>query len=514
MASPNNDDAITLGPRRFTPALRFGFVLLMAAWISSAALAAESASPPASVPGNAGPPGQSGRALDDDASEPLAQELAGARREVELLQHLSQAHERAERLDQDLASARRALDAQAALTAKAKDEAARIEKASEAVAADLRQAAQKERERAEALAAALTKIRLELYANQALAAKATDEAAELRRQIASSGSTRQPAPEDKDRITTLERDLAAARREIDERTTLLAKLRDEAAQLKNVSEAGSANLKQAAQKERERADTLAGELAKVRGDLQANRMQTTKAADEAAEFQREIAAAATARQSMAAEKERAMRLERDLGAARRDLDAQVVLAAKSRNDAERLREASERDLASLREQVRLERSRAEALERDLAAGPRKDLPKDLPSKGTSKVAATTGAVSPSVQGVPIAVAPVAGVAAAVEPAPDRPTPEMAAASVGLVARASSLLGQGDIIAARTVLERAAMMGNAQASFALAETYDPSVLAKWGTYGTRGDPAMARDLYAKAVAGGIKEAKERVEALRR
>jgi TPR repeat protein len=91
---------------------------------------------------------------------------------------------------------------------------------------------------------------------------------------------------------------------------------------------------------------------------------------------------------------------------------------------------------------------------------------------------------------------------------------MAAASVGLVARASSLLGQGDIVAARTVLERAAMMGSAQASFALAETYDPSVLAKWGTYGTRGDPTMARDLYAKAVAGGIKEAKERAEALRR
>lgn len=511
MASPNNDDAIAPGPRRFTPAFRFGSTLLMAVWMSGAALGGELASPPASVPGNAGPQGQSGRALDDDASEPLAQELAGARREVELLQHLSQEHERAERLDQNLASARRALDAQAALTAKAKDEAARIEKASEAVAADLRQAAQKERERAEALAAALTKVRLELYANQAQAAKATDEAAELRRQIAGPGPTRQPVPEDKDRITTLERDLAAARREIDERTTLLAKVRDEAAQLKNVSEAGNANFKQAAQKERERAETLAGELAKVRGDLQANRMQTTKAADEAAELQRDIAAAATARQSMAAEKERAMRLERDLGAARRDLDAQVALAAKSRNDAERLREASERDVASLREQVRLERSRAESLERDLAAaGPRKD----LPLKGSSKVAATTGAVSPSVQGVPMAVAPVAGPAAAVEPAPDRPTPEMAAASVGLVARASSLLGQGDIIAARTVLERAAMMGSAQASFALAETYDPSVLAKWGTYGTRGDPAMARDLYAKAVAGGIKEAKERVEALRR
>jgi hypothetical protein len=41
-----------------------------------------------------------------------------------------------------------------------------------------------------------------------------------------------------------------------------------------------------------------------------------------------------------------------------------------------------------------------------------------------------------------------------------------------------------------------------------------VLARWGTYGTRGDPDMARKLYTKAVADGIEEAKERAEALRR
>jgi hypothetical protein len=41
-----------------------------------------------------------------------------------------------------------------------------------------------------------------------------------------------------------------------------------------------------------------------------------------------------------------------------------------------------------------------------------------------------------------------------------------------------------------------------------------ILAKWGTYGTRGDTIKAQDLYAKADAAGIKEAKARVEALRR
>jgi TPR repeat protein len=96
----------------------------------------------------------------------------------------------------------------------------------------------------------------------------------------------------------------------------------------------------------------------------------------------------------------------------------------------------------------------------------------------------------------------------------QPASEEAAEMARLVARASVLLGQGDIGAARNVLERAAEMGSAQASFTLAETYDPQILPRWGTYGTRADAIKARDLYAKAAALGIKEAKERVEALGR
>ena len=82
----------------------------------------------------------------------------------------------------------------------------------------------------------------------------------------------------------------------------------------------------------------------------------------------------------------------------------------------------------------------------------------------------------------------------------------------LVARASSLLAQGSIGAARLVLEQAAETGNAQALFALAETYDPNVLATWRAYGTQGDARKARDLYARAYEGGIKAAKNRSRAL--
>ena len=83
----------------------------------------------------------------------------------------------------------------------------------------------------------------------------------------------------------------------------------------------------------------------------------------------------------------------------------------------------------------------------------------------------------------------------------------------MLARASALLGQGNIGAARIVLERAAETGSAQASFMLAETYDPVILSTWGTYGTRGEATKAREFYAKAHAGGIQEAKDRLHALR-
>ena len=82
----------------------------------------------------------------------------------------------------------------------------------------------------------------------------------------------------------------------------------------------------------------------------------------------------------------------------------------------------------------------------------------------------------------------------------------------MLGRAIALLGQGNIGAARIVLERAAETGSAQASFTLAETYDPVILSTWGTYGTLGDATKARELYAKAHAGGIQDAKDRLDAL--
>ena len=66
------------------------------------------------------------------------------------------------------------------------------------------------------------------------------------------------------------------------------------------------------------------------------------------------------------------------------------------------------------------------------------------------------------------------------------------------ARQPAAWSQGNIGAARIVLERAAETGSAPALFALAETYDPAVLSAWGTFGTQGDVAKAQELYAKAL----------------
>ena len=79
-----------------------------------------------------------------------------------------------------------------------------------------------------------------------------------------------------------------------------------------------------------------------------------------------------------------------------------------------------------------------------------------------------------------------------------------------MSRASLLLDQGNIGAARIVLERAAETGSAPALFALAETYDPAILSAWGTFGTQGDVAQGAGTLCQGVAGGVQEAKRSIE----
>jgi hypothetical protein len=214
----------------------------------------------------------------------------------------------------------------------------------------------------------------------------------------------------------------------------------------------------ALQEERARAAALAHELAVVRLEIEALAAQLTTTRDDAAKF-RQIAERTSAEQ----QKERDT-LARELATARGQIEANVTLLNKFRDDAAKFRQIAD--------------ARA-------ALGP---APNSLISQATQ-------AVEPA--------APVQPAAADAHGNPE---------AARLMARASTLLAQGNIGAARIVLERAAETGSAQANFMLAETYDPVILSMWGTYGTRGEATKARELYAKAHAGGIEEAKNRFDAL--
>jgi len=67
----------------------------------------------------------------------------------------------------------------------------------------------------------------------------------------------------------------------------------------------------------------------------------------------------------------------------------------------------------------------------------------------------------------------------------------------LVERARGLIRLGDISGARLLLERAQARNAPNATFLLAQTWDPAMLRRWNVRGLRADPDLARNLYAKA-----------------
>lgn len=338
---------------------------------------------------------------------------------------------------------------------------------------------------------------------------------------------RQALQQERDRTAQLSGDLAVAWREL---SAQLIALGDKAARDSEVGDLRQA-LKQAEEiaaayelllsQERQRYRTLDEQLAARReaataGDLAKGQeitglQQALKRAEERAADGAQSLAAATADKAA---------LEGQLGAlqlaarqAAEQATAQEAALTNERRRSRMLEEqlasdrtARERELGMLRQALReaegreaghqrlvaQERDRNGQLERELATR-QAVLPA---SDGSAKTAPANTRVS--------------------DGAGDGPAPIAAATDLDLsrlMARARVLLVQGDISAARVVLERAAEGGNAPALFALAETFDPAVLSSWGTLGTQGDVAQAQELYARALAGGVTEAKERMGASR-
>ncbi|WCS28856.1 hypothetical protein LOK46_32615 (plasmid) [Methylobacterium sp. NMS14P] len=67
----------------------------------------------------------------------------------------------------------------------------------------------------------------------------------------------------------------------------------------------------------------------------------------------------------------------------------------------------------------------------------------------------------------------------------------------LVERAKGLIRLGDISGARLLLERARVRNAPNATFLLAQTWDPVMLRTWRVRGLQADPDLARSLYARA-----------------
>ena len=83
----------------------------------------------------------------------------------------------------------------------------------------------------------------------------------------------------------------------------------------------------------------------------------------------------------------------------------------------------------------------------------------------------------------------------------------------VLAQAAQRIDSGDIAGAREMLTGAGDGGQGEVSFALAETYDPDMLAAWGTRGVTADAAKARALYHKAFDLGVAQAEKRLDGLR-
>ena len=82
----------------------------------------------------------------------------------------------------------------------------------------------------------------------------------------------------------------------------------------------------------------------------------------------------------------------------------------------------------------------------------------------------------------------------------------------LIGRSEKLLAEGDVEAARILLQPAAEARDARAALALGSTYDPLVLVILQAHGVAADLSLALDWYKKAQEFGSREAQERLRLL--
>ena len=84
----------------------------------------------------------------------------------------------------------------------------------------------------------------------------------------------------------------------------------------------------------------------------------------------------------------------------------------------------------------------------------------------------------------------------------------------LVRRGKDFFNNGDVYAARLLLQRAAAAGSAEGALLLGNTFDPLVIHRMGVIGTGTDVALARSWYKKAAELGSPAATQQLDNLER
>jgi hypothetical protein len=314
----------------------------------------------------------------------------------------------------------------------------------------LEQQLKQQQDGTEALKRELISLRTELDAARA----ATPEAARIVE--AAKVEQERASAKERSRTEAVARELSSARQQIEEHASRLAAAHAEVLRVTEASNTTAAEQKRALASERERADALVQELALVKNQLEARNQQL---------------AAVSASQTLAS---------RQPAPTGRNEDAAEPRAKTTEGKSALPQWASTQAVASYAE-------RSSVLE--------------TPPQARS----TAREAVPSVESK-VPVASEATVLASV-------APYSVADEQRLLVRANALLRQADISGARPLLEHALGHGSARAAFMLAETYDARVLKSWSARGVLGDSRKALELYEKAQAGGIEDAKARIESLK-
>jgi hypothetical protein len=461
--------------------------------------------------------------------------------EIKQRQALNQERDRADALARELTSLRAELDA-------ARVAGAEVAQAAEAEIKQ-RQALEQERDRADNLARELTSLRAELDAAR-IAGPEVAQAAEA--EIKQKQALEQERKQERDKADALARELTSLRAELEAARIAGA----EVAQAAEAEIKQKQALEQERKQERDRADALARALNSVRAELDTARAAglATAQTTEAAKIEQELA--------FGKERDKTETVARELAAARKEAAARSALLAAAHAEVlqvtetnralaaeQKLALASERDHAdALARELTSVRNELEAGNRQIAAlnarralhsrEPALDRSQERMAESSSRASEGKGRSPEQISGK--AVASTSGRSSVSElPRPEAPSAAREAASdlvpkvaagterstsasaaprslvdeQRLLARATAFLGQADISGARLLLQHALERGSARAAFMLAETYDAHVLQSWRASGISGDRTKARELYERAQAGGIEDAKERIEALK-